>query len=76
MENYTIKETPLFPLTKKILFCLEAMAGKWTAEAKLSVQTYEQQLHILAAEENKALTSPIALTSLYGKYLKDTLEVL
>jgi len=73
-KSYTIMGLAFFPFSKKIPFLLESTAEKWMEEARASVHAYEAALQQINASQSKV--SPACMTSLYGQYLKDTIESL
>ena len=80
MEKYAIKNynrvSPASsPLPQKISSFLASMAQKWMDDARLSVHAYEKGCAMLDAKQRKDLP-PAHLTSLYGEYLKDTIETI
>jgi len=80
MEKYAIKNynrmSPAFsPFPQKISAFLASTAQKWMDEARLSVHSYEKGCELLDAKQHKNLP-PAYLTSLYGEYLKDTIETI
>ena len=79
MEKYAIKNynrmSPVFsPFSQNISTFLASISQKWMDEARLSVHAYEKGCDLLD-KQHKNLP-PAYLTSLYGEYLKDTIETI